>query len=256
MRAFLEKIEKEWLDDFVYISRYPLLELGVDVIPFDGTKLSTLEQYSFNINKDILVGSVQACELFFIQCGIEPPKYLGYPEELTEFLDRKIETISSDKLTTNFPYFVKPKDGVKLFTGTLVENEKELNFLKTFYIANGDIELLLSEPKDFVSEYRCFVHKGVLKGIQWYRGDFTKFPNVYVIKKMIEAYKTSPVSYTLDVGVVMGEHIGGSSVIERKTVLVEVNDMWAIGSYGFNGKDYVRMTIDRFQEIAKTGKKL
>ena len=58
---------------------------------------------------------------------------------------------------------------------------------------------------------------------------------------MISKYTESPVSYTLDVGVIKS----------GETALVEVNDMWAIGSYGFDAKTYVRMSIDRFMEIYK-----
>ena len=35
MKAFLGKINNEWLDDFVYMSRFPLEERGYKVIPFD-----------------------------------------------------------------------------------------------------------------------------------------------------------------------------------------------------------------------------
>jgi len=49
-----------------------------------------------------------------------------------------------------------------------------------------------------------------------------------VLKYMTDReYKESPVAYTLDVGVNNGQ-----------TSLVEVNDMWAIGSYGFDSKIY------------------
>jgi hypothetical protein len=63
---------------------------------------------------------------------------------------------------------------------------------------------------------------------------------------MIKDYKSANVAYTLDVGI----------TDDGSTKLVEVNDMWAIGSYGFNAKDYVRMTIDRFQEIYQSAKTL
>lgn len=90
-----------------------------------------------------------------------------------------------------------------------------------------------------------------MNGIQWYAGDFKIFPDIAIIENMIKSYKSANVSYTLDVGVM---NYGNSSL--TTTTLIEVNDMWAIGSYGFDGKKYVRMTIDRFQEIAKTAKRL
>ncbi len=85
------------------------------------------------------------------------------------------------------------------------------------------------------------------------------FPDVDTIQNMVNDFKNCPVSYTLDVGVTRlkdelgyAEHQG----FIHQTVLVEINDLWAVGSYGFNSKDYVRMTIDRFQEINKTAQVL
>lgn len=255
MRAFLEKTNKEWLDDFVYISKYPLDEMGVEIIPFESRfgdiDNNVFKKYNVNINSDIVIGCVQSCELFFYECGVEPPKYLGYPPELKQYLNREINIIKVGDLPTSFPYFIKPKDGVKLFTGTLVENKNQLKILNEQYPVTAETELYISEPVNFLSEYRCFIHKGILKGIQWYAGDFKIFPDIAIIENMIKSYKSANVSYTLDVGVM---NYGNSSL--TTTTLIEVNDMWAIGSYGFDGKKYVRMTIDRFQEIAKTAKRL
>ena len=62
-----------------------------------------------------------------------------------------------------------------------------------------------------------------------------------MIEDMISSYKSSNCAYTLDVGVM--EH--GS------TVLIEVNDMWAIGSYGMNAKDYTLACVRRMREIGR-----
>jgi len=250
MRAFLEKVEGDYLDDFVFISKYQLQNLGIEVIDFDGLNLKSLDKYDFNLKNDIIIGSVETSSLFFEKCGIEIPKYLGYPEELEKYLDRKIVKVKFGEINHPYPYFIKPSNQVKLFTGTLVENKKGYNFMKEFYKGvNDETELFLSTPIDFISEYRCFVHKGELKGIQWYAGDFTQFPSIFKIDNMIKDYKNAPISYTLDVGVhSINEGIGNM----KNTALVEINDMLgSTGSYGFNAKDYVRMTIDRFQELYK-----
>jgi len=250
MRAFLEKIEKDYLDDFVFTSKYQLQNLGVDIIDFDGSNLKSLDKYEFDLKNDIIIGSVEATCLFFKKCGIEPPKYLGYPKSLEWYLFRNIIGTTVGELNEEFPYFIKPKNDVKLFTGTLVENSNQLKIFRTHYKDITDqTELYLSEPVNFLSEYRCFVHKGELKGIHWYKGDFKIFPHMPTIESMIQDYVDSPVSYTLDVG--MPALSSDSSLNKLKTTLIEVNDMWAIGSYGFDAKTYVRMTIDRFQEIYK-----
>ena len=243
MRAFLEKNElKEWIDDFDYKAKSKFMDLGVEVIAFNGDRLETLERLN-PTTKDVIIGSVEATERFFELIGVPIPNYLGYPESLKKYLHRNI-TVSKfiDIGDRPFPYFVKPKNGVKSFTGSLVQNENQKKLLVSFGDVVDDTELYVSDPLNFLSEFRCFVHKGELKGIQYYAGDFRRFPNVEVIEEMIRNYTDCNVSYTLDVGV----------IDSGETALVEVNDMWAIGSYGFDAKIYVRMCIDRLMEIYKT----
>jgi hypothetical protein len=55
---------------------------------------------------------------------------------------------------------------------------------------------------------------------------------------------TFPSSYTIDIG-----------ILEDKTnVVVEFNDMWAIGNYGVPNNIYLRMLRTRYFEIIKNDK--
>ena len=243
MRAFLEKINNEWLDDFVYMSKYRFIDRGIDVIPFDGDNLSTLFKHNPKIG-DVCIGSVEATTKFFEYIEIKTPEYLGYPESLRKWLKRNITEITFGETEgMSYPYFIKPSKGVKQFTGSLVENNNQRNILKTYYNVSDDTQLYLSDCIDFKSEFRCFVHNGKLEGIHWYAGDFKLFPNVDDVEQMIKDFTNPPISYTLDVG-----------VTKFGTALIEVNDFWAIGSYGFDAKKYVKMSIDRFLEIYKNNK--
>ncbi len=248
MRAFLERIEKEWLDDFVYLSVQPLKDLGVEIIPFDGTNMNKFKQFEFEAD-DIVIGSVEATLIFFESQG-KNLKYLGYPEELYKHLWRDIKTTSyftADKMMP-YPFFIKPAIDIKLFTGSLCENEKQLKLIQFLeQKVTNETLVYISEPIDFLSEYRCFVHKRQLVGIKHYTGDFFRFPDIGVINQMILEYKDCPISYTLDVGIYKNNIYTGPKAYS--TALVEVNDFWAIGGYGLDGKTYVRMLIDRFQEI-------
>lgn len=242
MRAFLEKnINKDYLDDFVYASKEALLNRGIEVVDFDGTRLANLEAKNPK-DEDIIIGSVQACEKFFELVGMPVPQYVGYPEQLMNFYGRSIWTCRfSDVKPDMLPVFMKPQHGVKLFTGMVVDKPASLEFVGKYYPEiTPDTCLYCSEVVQIESEYRCFVLKGELKGIQWYAGDFRKFPDVAFIDAAVAAYTNCPIAYTLDVAVCAD----GMKVIE-------VNDMWAIGSYGFNAKDYVQMTIERFNELKK-----
>jgi|AntDeeMinimDraft_5_1070356.scaffolds.fasta_scaffold04892_4 hypothetical protein len=242
-RAFLEQLNGEWLDDFVYISKERLKDMDFEVIPFDGDDIeNTLSCYVLDISKDIIIGSVESTTVFFKECGVEVPEYLGYPKQLREFLGRDIREHQFNYLyNLDTPFFIKPSKGVKKFTGCLIDNVKSLQMISEFYDVKDNDGIFVSDKVEFVSEYRCFVHEEELKGIKHYSGDFKVFPNVDIIEKMIESYTEANCAYTLDVGVDK----------EGNTLLVEVNDMWAIGSYGFDARTYVLMCVRRMFEIGR-----
>lgn len=241
MRALLEKCEKEWFDDFVYMSRQPLVDRGFEIVPFDGNDLKNFSKTNPNLETDILIGSVEATVKFFETVGIETPKYLGYPSSLNDYYRRDIQKVKFGKVNKQFPYFIKPAEEVKKFTGCLIEKSSTVDFLKKYDNLSDEDQVYVSDVVDIISEYRCFVHRGILKGIKHYSGDFKIFPNVKIISNMITDYKEANIAYTLDVAILKN----------GETILVEVNDMWAIGSYGLDGKTYVSMVVDRFQEIKK-----
>ena len=245
MRAFLQKCGSEWFDDFVYSARQPLLDRGFTIIPFNDFELQDLVVCEIFDKDDIIIGSVEATKAFWNAVGIEVPKYIGYPKSLDSFYGRNIKRTRFGKITVDdLPIFIKPVYDIKLFTGFVLDKSTTLHNIGMYYSdVNPNTAVYTSEPIDIISEYRCFVHKNKLVGIKHYDGDFTKFPDVLTIESMMQKYyNESPVSYTLDVGLVRD----GDGF---KTILVEINDFWAIGSYGLDGKTYVRMLIDRFQEI-------
>ena len=244
MRAFLEQNEVgDWFDDFVYHSKYRLIDMGFEVIAFNGDDPDALFHYDLDAEKDIVIGSVESSIKFFEQSGMKTPNALGYPKEIIKFMGRNVEETTFGKLLVSdraYPYFIKPSKEVKLFTGDIIEKESFLDTLKLLTPnLNSDTELYLSTVIDIVSEYRCFVFNDELEGIHYYLGDFRKYPDTDVIDQIISEYKSSPVAYTVDVGV----------TASGDTILVEVNDMWAIGSYGFDPKMYALMCVRRMKEI-------
>ena len=244
MKAFLEKSEKDYLDDFVFISKYELMNRGIDVVDFDGNNPNSLATRNPQPG-DICIGSVDACIKFFQLVGIDESfyQYIGFPEELKKYYKRKIETI--DVLPTVFtePFFIKPRYDVKLFTGSVVDSQSRLDFVHKYCKDITECKhFYKSETINIVSEYRCFVSRGMLKGIQWYAGNFEVMLNskmVKEIKQCIDNYHLANVAYTLDFAV----------TDKNEIALIEVNDMWAIGSYGLSAKEYVQMTIDRFNQM-------
>ena len=114
--------------------------------------------------------------------------------------------------------------------GSILLIERKLNLGKGNY--------QISELIDIDSEWRCFVYNNELVGLQNYIGDFTLFPSIDAIKHMIKEYISSPVAYTLDVG-----------VNKDNTFVIEVHDFFSCGLYGFfNHKVLPFMFRDWFNE--------
>lgn len=240
MKAFLEKINNEWLDDFVYMSRYPLQEMGYNIISFDGDDMENTLCNKHITKNDICIGSVQATSKFFECIGIDVPSYLGYPEQLEKYLGRNISMLYFNQLeATDMPYFVKPAIDVKLFTGDVVSSEKHLEYLVQFDNCKPDTLVYKSELIDFVTEYRVFVSHGKIYGMKHYKGDFLKFIDTSIVNEMVKDFTDCPSAFTLDVGL----------TDDGRTLLIEVNDMWAIGSYGLDGRDYALLCARRMKEI-------
>jgi len=243
--AFLEKINGEWLDDFVYIAKQPLIDMGYKIVPYDGDDLEhTLVMRNPDPNTDVCIGSVQGTVRFFEACGVEVPKYLGYPDQLKKYLGRKIETTTFGNLGDDFPYFVKPADDVKMFTGDVVSNPKHLEYLRDFDKCQPETPVMKSEVMEFLSEYRVFVSHGKIYDVKHYKGTWKEHISSNIVEMMVRDYTDCPSAYTLDVGL-------DSSGLTR---LVEVNDMWAIGSYGMDGRDYALLCVRRMLEIMRNRK--
>lgn len=141
---------------------------------------------------------------------------INIPNELMEecYTKRKVQVLKKEDIVVTEPLFVKSADAYKNFT-EIVEKKEDVPS-GTFFV---------SEVVDITSEWRSFVFQNQLVGLQSYAGDFTAFPNVDEIQRMIKAYQDAPISYTLDVG-----------VNERGTFVMEVHPFVSCGLYGF--RDY------------------
>jgi hypothetical protein len=242
MRAFLEKINGEWYDDFVYISKYPLMERGYTIVPFDGDDIENTLANKHITRDDICIGTVEGTSKFFDIAGVTVPSSITYPEELMQFLGRSIERKKLGEIKeADLPLFIKPAGEIKKFTGDVFSKAAHLENVRIFEKCTDDTEVWTSEILEFETEYRVFVSNGIIYGMKHYKGDFALMINIEEVKEMVATYKDCPSAYTLDVG-----------LVEGKTFLVEVNDMWAIGSYGLEGRDYALLCARRMKEIMNT----
>jgi hypothetical protein len=188
----------------------------------------------------ILVASIENTNIFFERLGLPPKQSINIPDCLREYAGRKIEHLTVGEFLTRrkYPVFVKPDGKSKEFVAGVVSSEKYLFFFESL---PKETKCMTSEVIDILSEYRCYVTEGELKGIKHYQGDFRIFPDVKVIENAIKDYTNAPAGYTIDFG-----------VTHQGTVLIEVNDGFSIGNYGLEHSTYVTLLCKRWLEIMRT----
>lgn len=157
----------------------------------------------------IPIGSVEFVSNYLNDYYSLTPKPKNVPVELTgkDWSGRNI--INGTEKDIVGEKFVKSNDKIKSFT----------EICSSAPIGNYQIQDLI----EIESEWRAFVFKGQLVGLQNYSGEFDVFPDVDKIKLMISAYTSQPIAFTLDVAISNGS-----------TVIIEVHDFFSCGLYGFS----------------------
>lgn len=241
MRAFLQCRDStqglEPCNPNIFNAYYGLRDMGFDCIRF-----STLEdlQAHYHCRDELIVGGVGMIRKRLKTFYIEPPM-VDYPEELTGYLGR---TISEAKLSTiannpdSWPIFIKSKEQKRL-TGKVVSSIGDLVGLG---FQEEDIDLYCSPVINFKSEYRVFVRYGQILDVKHYWGDPLVFPDSKVIQSAIEDYTSAPDAYGIDFGVTG----------DGRTLLIEVNDAWALGCYGLAAHTYAKFLLTRWAQLTGT----
>jgi hypothetical protein len=144
--------------------------------------------------------------------------------------------------------FIKPQQ-IKLFTG-LVLDGVQYTSLKTL----SDDTLILAYDvfnSNLLSEWRIYVHRHEMVDARHYSGDFTITPNFEYVREVIKSNVDFPIAYTIDVGVLEKPQLHNLFEGQRinNNVVVEFNDMWAIGNYGMPNDLYIQLLIDRYNQI-------
>ena len=203
----------------------------------------TLSELNSNLDKKYLeytpIGSIEFIHTFMTFNNIKIPNAINIPKELNkkDYLWRDVYYGTKKDILT-YPIFIKPKNQLKLFTGGSISSKSNLELLLPEI--KDDTELILSESIDIKSEYRAFIFKNELVGLQHYLGDFKIFPDINVIENMIKDYKSAPIAYTLDIG-----------IYDNKTILIEVHNFYSVGLYGFSRNMLLNMFSDFFMTLKK-----
>jgi hypothetical protein len=178
------------------------------------------------------VGSVEFVNEFARLRGISLPDNLSYPVELSKFLKRRIWQDKFSEVDEDF--FVKPLK-TKEFTGAIKKNLTES--------VDPEETVWVSEPLDFVAEFRYYVLDRAIVGFSRYDGNEEEIePDHTLAQSIVESFESQPAGYAIDVGVANGE-----------TCLIEINDGWSLGYYPWGSchqRSYVDLITKRWLQIA------
>lgn len=245
MKIFIQQKNGEWFSSAAYACWFAFSERGDEIIPFTYNQLCAGE---LAITKDTIVhGSVGAVRKALNIIDVKEPRNFDLPESLLSFIGRKtwLAKLSDIRQIEKYepPIHIKPFEGHKLFTGTVLKRRDDL-----LSIANisGDIEVLVQEYVDFVSEYRTYVLKKQAVGFGNYSGNPLILPDSRKISDAIDAFIDAPIAYSLDFGV----------TASGETLLVEANDAFSLGCYGCNAFKYTQMVEARWFEMTYDTKKI
>ncbi len=234
MKLYFEKLE---LGNASNISFYTALEayynMGFEVIHVSDIQTIEIEE------EHIFLGSINYIHSALRRLNITVPKPIDYPEILKPFLGRKIWKSTINKIANNpksWNVFVKPYNVSKKFTGRLIQNTNDL-------IGCGDLSrdtpIWVSEPVDFIAEWRVFVRYNRIIGVKPYRGDWRINYDAAIIEKVVDAYTNAPAGYSIDFG----------RTSNGDFLLIEVNDGYSLGSYGLFYVDYAKLLSARWAEL-------
>lgn len=236
MKAYIQS-DKNYIphNDNFYRAYLAFKEMGIETVMFH-----TKEEMRTSNKEDIIIGYVGTVRERLHDFGIIAPE-MDYPEELQKYLGRRVWESTIDTVNNSpemWPVFVKSKVD-KAFTGVVVNSPKDLINCGKY---DSDQEAYCSEVVEFVTEWRCFVRYGRIIDVRHYKGDWRKHFDPEVIENCIKDYTTAPAGVAVDFGLTK----------DGRTLLIEVNDGYALGSYGLYYPDYAKLLSARWAELTET----
>ncbi|QJW96263.1 ATP-grasp domain-containing protein [Frigoriglobus tundricola] len=212
--------------------------------PLDFFEWDELTGRHLSLARDtLLVGGTVAIHKALAQLGLPIPPPLNVPESLLSFTGRKLWPTTLGEIRGQFeagsapPVFVKPLSSAKEFAGQVMTTTSDLARVRHL---EDDLAVQAAEPIAFVSEWRFFVLHGAVIGTAHYKGDCFTHPEAVAVRSAVAAYSGAPAAYGIDFGV----------TADGRTLLVEVNDGFALGCYGLDPVLYADMLEARWCELA------
>lgn len=236
MKVYIQANEKNFPDNDNFFKAY----LGYKEMGFETVFFHNNEVLMTSRPEDIVVGYVGTVKKRLHDFDIQFDE-IDYPEELTGFLGRKIWTSTINTVNEHpeqWPVFVKSKQNKKI-TGCVVREPKDLVGRGSCY---ENVEVYCSEVVNFLAEWRVFVRYDKIMDARLYNGDWRKHFDPDIIEQAVAQYTSAPAAYALDFGL----------TDDGRTLLIEANDGYALGSYGLLYPEYAKLLSARWAELTQT----
>lgn len=205
------------------------------------------ERDALPLTRETLVaGAIRIVESALAKVGGRVPIADNLPACLVKYRGRKVWPSTWGELRAKYgkngppaPLFVKPAKRNKGFPSMALYNADDMQSAASLPDTH---EVLVAEYVLFASEWRCFVCQGQILELCHYMGDMFCFPDPKVIHAALEDFGAdAPAGYAIDFGVLS----------DGRTVLVEVNDGYSLGSYGLNSVEYSTLLEARWLELVE-----
>jgi hypothetical protein len=206
-----------------------------------------VHQGSLPLGRDtIVVGGLRVVESALTTLGVAVPEADNLPKCLERYRGRKVWPSTWGELRARYgangppePLFVKPLRRNKGFPAIALYNAEDMASASHL---SDDQEVLVAEYVVFVSEWRCYVCHGHVLELCHYQGDLFRYPDPQVIRSAIADFALSSsalAGYGMDFG----------TLTDGRTVLVEVNDGYSLGSYGLSSVEYSELLEARWVQL-------
>ena len=236
MKVYVQSHENGIPHNYNFMNAYQgFYEMGFEVVPFHDN-----DKFQESNKEDVVVGYVGTVRARLADFGIITPE-MDYPDELQKYLGRKIWQTKMNEVNNNqdcWPVFVKPLED-KQFTGVVVRSPKDLIGCG---IQGVNQDVYCSEIVKFEAEWRCFVRYGHILSVRPYKGDWRKHYDYKEIENAVKEFTSAPAGYAIDFGL----------TDDGRTLLIEVNDGYALGCYGLFYIDYAKLLSARWAELTGT----
>jgi hypothetical protein len=239
-RVLIQKQDGEFVSANGYCAWRGFRERGLGIQFFEWP---AMREGDVPLSRDVMVvGGVGAVRFALKRLGVDVPVGIDLPDSLAAYRGRRVWRSTWDEVRTHIdrnlsPIFVKPLDRPKAFRGQVLRSFADL--IPTAALPD-EMNVLVSEPVEFRSEWRFFVVGGEVVGSGHHSGDPLVFPDRAVVAAAVKDFAgEAPAGYGIDFGV----------TTDGRTLLVEVNDGYSLGCLGLRSDLYVGLLEARWQEL-------